>query len=140
VLWQIDSLAQGEPHFGSFAKAWTLKAYFWCCSLPSHFCKQDSLNKKKSAAITKHSQQHEERYMNLEWKAVGVVWHAWYELRPITDVMCFGKLIHLHILSRICFTIQFLGRGIFSPFLTQILHTITLISKVTQTIIQLHNP
>jgi hypothetical protein len=62
VLWQIDLLAHGEPHFGSFAKAWTLMAYFWFHSLPSNFCKQDSLNKKKSAAITKHSQQHEEVY------------------------------------------------------------------------------
>jgi hypothetical protein len=62
--------------------------------------------------------------MTLEWKTFGVVWHARCELLAITGIMCFVKLMHLHMLTCICFTIQFLGRGVFGPFLTQIVHHI----------------
>jgi hypothetical protein len=47
--------------------------------------------------------------MNLEQKAFGVVWHAWSELCAIKDVICIEKLIHSHMLNRICLTIFFWG-------------------------------
>jgi hypothetical protein len=69
--------------------------------------------------------------MNLEQKAFGVVWHARSELHAIKDVMCIGKLIHLHMLNLICLTIQFnfFGGVVYCPFQTRIGHTIKLISK-----------
>jgi hypothetical protein len=49
--------------------------------------------------------------MNLEQKAFGVIWHTWSELRAIKDVICIGKLIHLHMLNRICLTNSLFGGG-----------------------------
>jgi hypothetical protein len=55
--------------------------------------------------------------MILEQIAFGVIWHAWSELCAIKDVICIGKLIHLHMLNRICLTIRFvLGGGGILPF------------------------
>ncbi len=49
--------------------------------------------------------------MNLEWKAFGVIWHAWFELGITTDVIFFGKLIHLHMLNRILILQYSFGGG-----------------------------
>ncbi len=72
--------------------------------------------------------------MNLEQKAFGVLWHVWSELRVIKDVICIGKLIPFQMLNHICLTNSFFGGGRGCHFQTWIAHTITLISKVMQTI------
>ncbi len=73
--------------------------------------------------------------MNLEQKAFDSYnWNAWSELHIITDVVYFGKSIHLHILNHMCFMVQFFGEGwVICSFPTGILDTITMNSKITQT-------